>query len=145
MTARDKLSTCSVSLSPHDLLTTFTFSLRRHPVLCLLGSLPLPAAQLRLLQGHGNVQDGQSDPFLRLRLFLLPLLHPQPSPLQRHERQVQAGLQVRHDLLLTEGGQQPRPQVHHLPHLHHQPDHLQLPSPEGLAGQQTEQSRQPHQ
>ena len=88
------------------------------------------------------------------RVPVLPLLHPQPASLQRHERQVPPGghhwecvvseIIMQHNIssgfprdhrlrARRDGGGGARAEVHHgVQHLHHQPPHLQLHTPQGM-------------
>ena len=98
-------------------------SVRSCPLLCLLGTFPLPTPGLRLLPGARVLQDGEPVPLLPLRVLLLPLLHPQPGPLQPHERQVPPGLQQGPPLQAWGKSTtwQPGLAATHVGHLDHQP------------------------
>ena len=78
-----------------DLKQLFLFSVCGCSFLCLLGSFPLPASWLCLLQTLVILQNCRPVSLLPLRMLLLPLLHPQPCPLQPHEHQVQKCFQNR--------------------------------------------------
>ena len=98
-------------------------SIGRCSVLHLVGALPLPAPGLCLLPRARLLPDRQPVPLLPLRLLLLPLLHPQPHPLQRDVGQVQGGLPqlgaLQGPKQPQEGGQESLP--HNMCYFHIQP------------------------